>query len=377
MKKLLEGSIAVAEAVKLCGPKVIAAYPITPSTHIPEKLSEFVANGEMDADFIGVESEHSALSACIGASATGVRTFTATSSQGLALMHELLFVAAGMRLPIVVAVVNRALSAPLNIFNDQQDSVSERDAGWIQLYAETGQEATDMVFQAFKIAEDGAVLLPVMVCLDGFYISHTSEVIDVPDQPAVKSFLPDYAPKHAYLDPARPITQGAWAMQNEYFDLRNELSRAVDASLPKIRSVHDDFAAKFNRKYGDGLVEKYGSSTVVVVSMGSVCGNVKEVADKMGFELLRVRCFRPFPKQRIREELAGKELVIVLEKDVALGLGSGALFSEVRDAMYGSQKPKIVNFVGGLGGKDITIRDIESMVVTASSMKDGDVKWLK
>jgi pyruvate ferredoxin oxidoreductase alpha subunit len=375
MKKIIEGSFAVAEAVKLCKPKVIAAYPITPSTHIPERLSEFVANGEMDAEFIEVESEFSALSACMGASATGVRTFTATSSQGLALMHELLFATAGMRLPVVIAVVNRSLSAPLNIFNDQQDSVSQRDSGWIQLYVESAQEAADSVIQAFRIAEDANVLLPVLVCLDGFYISHTHEVADVPG--SAQGFLPDYAAKHAYLDPQRPITQGAWALQQEYFDLRMELSKVVDSSLDTIRKVHDDFAQKFGRKYGDGLIEKYGDSSTVVVSMGSVCGNLKEVADKMGFEVLRVRCFRPFPKERIHEELKGKDLVVVLEKNIALGLGSGALFSEIRDTLYGAAKPKVVNFIGGLGGKDITIRDIESMMVTASSMDNGDVKWLK
>ena len=209
VKKITNGGFAVAEAVKLCRPAVAALYPITPSTFVPEKLTEFVNNGELDTEIILTESEFSSLSACIGASATGVRAFTATASQGLALMHEVLFAAAGMRLPVVIVVGNRALSAPLNIWNDWQDSISERDSGALQFYAETNQEAVDLTIQAFRIAEDKDVLLPALVCFDGFWLTHTYEPVDIPD--SIEGFLPDYKPEHAYLDPEKPITQGTWA----------------------------------------------------------------------------------------------------------------------------------------------------------------------
>jgi pyruvate ferredoxin oxidoreductase alpha subunit len=370
-----QGARAVAHAVGLCEPKVISAYPITPQTIIVEELAQMVADGELNAEYLRVESEHSAISAVTGASATGVRTYTATASQGLALMHEILYITAGMRLPVVMGVANRALSAPLNIFNDWQDSISERDTGWLQFYCETNQEAVDTHIQAYKIAEDKRVLLPIMVCMDGQYLTHTYEPVDVPDD--LKDFLPDYKPEHAYLDPARPITQGAWGMQAEYSKLRRELSDAIDRTPDVIRKAHDDFAKTFGRSYGNAFIEKYGESDTVIVSMGSVCGTLKDVADEQKFEILRVRCFRPFPKRDVVKELVNKKLVIVLEKDISLGTGAGSLFSEVRNAMYDFGGPKIVGFVGGLGGSDIPIRDVEKMYVQATAMKDGEIGWLK
>ena len=370
MKKVTSGGFAVAEAVKLCKPQVLAMYPITPSTFIPEKLSEYVAQGEMDAELVAVESEFSAISALVGASATGVRTFTATSSQGLALMHEILFAASGMRLPIVMAIVNRALSAPLNIWNDHQDSISERDNGWIQLYVENNQEAVDTIIQCFKIAEDRQVLLPVMMCMDGFFLSHTYEPVDIPE--SVSTFLPDYQPV-LYLDPERPMTQGAWASPDYYQDFRKEVSKAIENSRETIVRANDEFGKIYGRKYGDGLVETYGDSDTVVVSLGSICGSLKEVADKKGFEVLRVRSFRPFPKKEIERALAGKKEVIVLEKNISLGTNSGALFCEIRAI---ARDAKTVNIISGLGGKDITLAHIEKFVDNSKNMEDGETLWM-
>ncbi len=356
--------------VRLCKPKVLAMYPITPSTHIPETLAQMKANGELDGTIIRVESEFSALSACIGASSTGVRAYTATSSQGLALMHELLFATAGMRLPIVINVVNRALSAPLNIFNDHQDSMSERDSGWIQLYAGTNQEAVDMTVQAFRIAEE--CLLPVMVCMDGFYLSHTYEVVDVPDD--IKGFLPDYQPEHCYLDPNKPMTIGTWAMPEPYMKLRKELNDAAEKSVGTIQKVHDDYAKAFGRGYGDGLIEVTGEGSTAIVSIGSVCQNIEAVAKEKGMQLVRVRCFRPFPRQQLIGALKGKKSIIVIEKNAALGLGGGAMFHELRSALKGSDA-KIACYVVGLGGVDVTLDYLRKVADSADSLGDGEVRW--
>ncbi|MCK4327553.1 MAG: pyruvate ferredoxin oxidoreductase [Candidatus Diapherotrites archaeon] len=369
VKKIAEGSHAVAEVVRLLNPDVLAMYPITPSTHIPERLSDFESDGELDGTIIRVDSEFSAMSALVGASATGVRTYTATSSQGLALMHEVLFVASAMRLPIVITVVNRALSAPLNIFNDWQDSISERDSGWIQMYGEDSQEVADLMVQAYRIAEDKRVLLPVMVCMDGFFLSHTYDVIDVPED--LKGFVPPYKPEHAYLDPKRPQTQGAWAMQEPYFELRKELEEAVGAALPVIKEVHDEFAKVFGRSYGGGAIDVYGEGDTVVVSMGSVCTNLKVLADRLGFQVVRVRCYRPFPAEDVKKALEGKKAVAVFEKDVAYGTGHGALYNDVRACTTG----KAVNFIVGLGGLDVPINALEKMCGEIDAMNDGETRW--
>ena len=368
-KKIAEGSHAVAEVVKLINPDVLAMYPITPSTHIPERLTEFESDGELGGTVIRVESEFSAISALVGASATGVRTFTATSSQGLALMHEILFAASAMRLPIVITVINRSLSAPLNIFNDWQDSISERDTGWIQLYAEDSQEAVDMMVQAYRIAEDERVLLPVMVCMDGFFLSHTYDVIDVPEE--LKGFIPDYKAKHAYLDPERPVTQGAWGMQEPYFKLRKELEEAVESSLPVIKGIHGEFKKAFGRGEGDGAIEVYGEGDVAVVSMASMCTNLKVLADKLGFQLVRVRCYRPFPKEELKKALAGKKAVAVFEKDVAYGTGHGALYMD----LDGLVEAKIVNFIVGLGGLDVPVKELERMYKMIPEMENHSTRW--
>jgi pyruvate ferredoxin oxidoreductase alpha subunit len=376
MKKILEGSNAVAETVGLVKPAVIAAYPITPQTHIVEELAKMVANGKLKSKYLEVESEFSALSACIGATATGFRSFTSTSSQGLALMHELLFAGAGMRLPLVMIVANRALSAPINIWNDQQDSISERDSGWVQIYVETVQEAVDSLLQAYKIAEENFV--PVMICMDGFYLTHVIEPVDIPEQNKTNKFLPEYIPKFLYLNPKKPITQGGFAYPLPYMNSRKQLSDSILDSIKTVKKVNEDFFKHFKRKYGDGLVEEYKNDrNVCIVAMGSVCGTIKEVVDKTkGVGLVRVRCFRPFPRDEIEKVLKNKKAVIVIDRDISLG-NRGALFTEIRDSLYGlKQKPKIVNFIAGLGGVDISMEKIKKMIELSKNKEDGDMEWL-
>ncbi len=380
MAEILEGSEAIARAVALAKPAVVSAYPITPQTHIVENIARLIANGEFDATTIEVESEFSALSAAIGASAAGARAYTATASQGLALMHEVLFAAAGMRLPIVMNVVNRALSAPINIWNDHQDSVSQRDTGWLQFYVESIQEAVDTTLQAFRIAEDRNVLLPVMVCLDGFYLSHTMEPVELPTRELVDNFLPPYQPEHAYLDPLRPITQGPFAYPEPYYLLRKDLSHTIDASVSVIRLVHSQYARLTGRSYGDGLMEVYNNTKdrkKAIVVMGSLAGNCKEVADRRDdVGVVRIRCYRPFPHEEVIRALRDKELVIVIEKNISLGKGNGALFDEVRSQLYHlDKKPRVVGVVGGLGGTEISVKEIENIVEEAERWGDGHIEW--
>ncbi|MEK6976845.1 MAG: pyruvate synthase subunit PorA [Candidatus Hydrothermarchaeota archaeon] len=380
-REMMHGSRAVAEAVKLSDVKVIAAYPITPQTHIVEDLAEFIANGELKAEYIKVESEHSAMSACIGASATGARTFTATASQGLALMHELLFVASGMRLPIVMANANRALSAPLSIWNDQQDTISERDAGWIQLYVENGQEALDTTIQAFRIAEDRRVSLPTMVCLDGFVLTHTVEPVEVPSEEMVEKYIPPFKPS-VFLDPQEPMTQGAFAEPPYYTEFRREQEETMRRALEVIREADREYGRLTGRSYG--LLEEYNTegAEVVLVTMGSVAGTIKEVIDalKVPVGLIKLKAYRPLPKRELLEALKGAKVVGVLEKDVSVGLGEGALFSELKGLLYrAAERPKLLGFIAGLGGRDITPKDIEGVIAKArKALKEEieEVHWV-
>ncbi len=281
MIKVISANKAIAEAVKLAKPKVIPVYPITPQTSISEYLAQFVADGDLRAEYIRVESEHSAISAAVGASGTGVRVFTATSSQGLALMHEILFAAAGLRNPIVMANANRALSAPLSIWNDQQDSISQRDTGWMQFYAENAQEALDLVLQAYRISENNEVLLPSMVCVDGFILTHTVEPVNIPLQETVDNFLIPYQPKHAYLDPEDPMSLGTFTDPNYYMEARYDMEVAMEGSKKVIRDVHKEFTEVFGREYD--LVEEYmcGDAEIILVAMGSICGTIKTVTDSL------------------------------------------------------------------------------------------------
>jgi len=385
MKKVLKGNEAAAWAAKLAKPKVIAAFPITPSTLVPEKISEFVANGELDAEFIKVESEHSAISACVGAAAAGVRTFTATASQGLALMHEILFIAAGMRLPIVMAIGNRALSAPINIWNDWQDTISERDTGWIQFYAENNQEALDLILIAFKVAEDERVLLPAMTGFDAFILTHTVEPVEIPDQELVDEFLGEYKPKHAYLDPKRPITQGTLGFPAHYMEARYKVWEAMENAREVIKEVFEEFERKFGRKYQ--MVEEYRTddAEIIMITMGSLAGTLKDFVDRKREEGVKVGAakitvYRPFPIEEIRALAKKAKVLAILEKDVSFGSG-GAVFADVaRSLINEKEKPIILDFIIGLGGRDVTFEQLdEALSIAEKAMKEGvekDIYWI-
>ena len=385
MKKVLKGNEAAAWAAKLAKPKVIAAFPITPSTLVPEKISEFVANGELDAEFIKVESEHSAISACVGAAAAGVRTFTATASQGLALMHEILFIAAGMRLPIVMAIGNRALSAPINIWNDWQDMISERDTGWIQFYAENNQEALDLILIAFKVAEDERVLLPAMTGFDAFILTHTVEPVEIPDQELVDEFLGEYKPKHAYLDPKRPITQGTLGFPAHYMEARYKVWEAMENAREVIKEAFEEFERKFGRKYQ--MVEEYRTddAEIIMITMGSLAGTLKDFVDRKREEGVKVGAakitvYRPFPIEEIRALAKKAKVLAILEKDVSFGSG-GAVFADVaRSLINEKEKPIILDFIIGLGGRDVTFEQLdEALSIAEKAMKEGvekDIYWI-
>ena len=289
MMEITEGSHAVAEAVSLCRPQVISAYPITPQTHIVEALADFVANGKLDAEYITVENEFSALSACIGASAAGSRAYSATTSQGLALMFEVCFNAAGMRLPIIMSIANRALGAPLSIWNDQQDSISLRDSGWLQFYAEDNQEATDLHYIAYRVAEDPSILLPAFVCFDGFILSHTYEPVDMLSQEDVDRYLPRFAPAER-LDAADPISFGMYATPEYYLEFRYEMDLAQKRAKDVIAKAGKEFASLFGRDYS-ALVEGYrlDDAETVIVTIGSLCGTVKDAIDELRAEGKKVR----------------------------------------------------------------------------------------
>jgi pyruvate ferredoxin oxidoreductase alpha subunit len=363
----VEVSIAVADTVKLCNPDVVAAYPITPQTHIVEHLAELVANGELDAEYIPVESEHSAMSACLGSAATGARTFTATASQGLALMNEVVYVAAPMRLPVIMAVANRSLSAPLSIWCDHSDMMSVRDTGWIQIITENGQQAVDNTIIAFRVGEDPKVLLPVMVHLDGFNLTHVVEPILLPEQAGVDKFLP----KNRYplpLNPDRPVTMGGFAAPGIYMETKWAQEVNLRNSKKVILQAWDEFNKIFGRKYMP--VEKYHSdgAKVLLMTMGS-SGETASVAidelRKEGMDVgqIRLRLWRPFPFEELREAVKDADILIVMDRSISFGGPGGPLASEVKAALYNQAKrPKVVNYVISLGGRDTTVSDFKSIV---------------
>ena len=366
MKAILEGSHAIAEAVRLVKPEVISAYPITPQTHIVERLAEMVANGDLESEYICVESEFSALSACLGASAAGSRVYSATSSQGLLFMAEVCFNVAGMRQPIVMSIANRAISAPLSIWNDQQDSLALRDAGWIQLYAEDVQETFDLHLIAYKVAEDHRVLLPVFVCFDGFIISHTYEPVDIPEDAEVQAYIPPYQPVNK-LDADEPLSMGMYATPEYYMEFRYEIDQAMQRSHDVLKQAGKEFMDRFGRDYTE-LIESYrlDDADIAIVAMGSICGTIKDAVDEMRAEgrkvgLLKIRCFRPFPAEDIKKALSGIKKVGVFEKNISIGSRmKGAVGYEVKDAVDDSSV-QVLSYVAGLGGRDIRIRDIKKM----------------
>jgi pyruvate ferredoxin oxidoreductase alpha subunit len=363
----MEVSLAIGEAAMLADVDVVAAYPITPQTHIVEHLAELVANGELNASYIPVESEHSAMSACLGSAAVGARTFTATAGQGLELMHEVLFVASSMQLPIVMAVANRALSAPLSVWGDHSDVMAARDTGWIQIFTENGQEVFDNILCAFRIGEDRRVLLPVMVHLDGFHLSHMIEPILIEDKEKVDKFLPDnHYPLP--LDPAKPVSMGTFAPPVIY----SEAKKAQEINLEKSKDVVLEAWADFNKIFGRQYkpVETYrteGAETLLM-TMGSFSETAMGTIDKMRdagkkVGLVRLRLWRPFPAAELRQAVKGAGTLVVFDRALSMGGQSGPVCAEVRSTLYNeATRPKIVNIIGGLGGRDVTVAGFEEII---------------
>lgn len=366
MRKVMETSMAVATGVKLCKPDVIPMYPITPQTHVVERLADFINDGELDSEMIHVESEHSAISAAIGSSATGVRTFTATASQGLALMHEILHIVSGMRLPVVLTCVNRALSAPINIWNDHQDSISARDAGWIQFYVESAQEALDAMIQAFRVAETRKIMLPAMVCIDGFSLSHVWEPVSVPAQREVNRYLPKFTPAFT-LDPKKPLTMGPVGFPDSFIEFKRQQQDAMEEAIPVIKKANKDYQRRFRRGYGDGLLEGYmtDDAEFAVVAMGSLCGTTRVIVDELRKEgmkvgMIKVRCYRPFPNQELLKMTAKMKALAVIDKNISFG-HEGALYTDIRSALF--DRDMIINgTIAGLGGRDIKPDDIRGII---------------
>ena len=366
----LNGDEAVAYAAKQSDVDVVAAYPITPQTIIVERFSEYVANGEVDTEFVCVESEHSALTSCLTAAATGARAFTATASAGLALMHEILYVTSGCRAPVVMAVVNRALSAPINIHCDHSDTMVERDCGWIQIYVENSQEAYDSVIQAFKIAENPRLMLPVMVGLDGFTLSHTLENVQTLPDDLVKEFVGTrqfpFVTSHEgksvplKLDPKTPLTIGPLDLYDYYFEHKRQQEEAMRIAPEIIQKVHEEYAGISGRHYGNGLIEPYclEDAETAIVCVGSTSGTIKTIVNELRSKgtkvgLLRLRAFRPLPVEEIGKALENVKAVAVMDRSLSFGGHGGAVFHEIRHILYDtSTHPYVLNYVYGLGGRD-------------------------
>ncbi len=363
----IEISQAIGEAVKLANVDVVASYPITPQTHIVEHIAELVADGELDAAYIPVESEHSAMSACLGASAVGARAFTASAGQGLELMHEVLYVASSMRLPVVMALANRALSAPLSVWGDHSDAMAVRDTGWIQIFTENGQEVVDNVLCAFRIGEDQRVLLPVMIHLDGFHLSHMIEPIYIPEQSEVDKLIPPY--QHPLsLNPDKPVTMGAFGPPFIYSETKKAQEVNLTAAKEIILQCWEEFGGIFQRYYHP--VETYHSedAKILLLTMGSFSETATIGIDKMRGEgknvgLVKLRLWRPFPFAEIRQAVKDAEVLIVLDRALSFGGPAGPVCSEIKAALYNEdKKPKVISFVGGLGGRDISPDGFEEII---------------
>lgn len=382
VRKALDGNAAAAEGAKLARVQVVAAYPITPQTPIVEQLSSFIENGSLSARYINVESEHSALCATIGASLVGARAFTATASAGLALMHEITGVAAGCRLPIVMPVVNRALPSPWSLWCDHSDSMGERDQGWIQLYVENSQEALDFVLLGYKLAEHHKVLLPVMVCMDGFFVSHTTEAVDVPKQEEVDSFLPPYKPQNLVLDTDNPMALNVLTSPEIFTEIKYQHKTAMDEVL----GVFDEVSGEFEKAFGRGYapVDSYmcEDAELIIVAMGGMSGVVRHVVKdqrargkKIG--MIKLTCFRPFPGKVLADILKGAGGVAVIDRSAGLG-SIGPLANELRSALYSADvHPVVANFIAGLGGRDVTAKTIERVIsYTETAVENNDHSYL-
>lgn len=377
----MEVSIAAAEAVKQANVDVVSAYPITPQTHVVEHLSDLVANGELDAEFFCVESEHSALSVCVGSEATGARSFTCTSSQGLALMSEITYIASGLRLPIVMILSNRTLSAPLSIWNDHSDVMSIRDCGWIQVFTENGQEVYDHVFIAYRLAENRNVLLPVIINMDGFILSHVIEPIELVEQEKVDQFLPPYQPLYR-LHPDHPVTMGAFALPSIFAETKKAQEVALLASMPKILETWKAYGDLTGRYYKPIETYRAEDAETLLVTMGS-CGETASVAvDQMREEgrsvgLMKIRLWRPFPFDEFKKVALKAKRLVVIDRAISIGGPGGPVASEVKAAVYGDEnRPDVYDFVAGISGRDVSPSDYVKMVDKAEieieeGKKDG------
>lgn len=380
IRERLSGNEAVATAMKQINPDVVAAFPITPSTEIPQYFSTFVANGTVDTEFVAVESEHSAMSACIGAEAAGSRAMTATSANGLSLMWEMIYIASSLRLPIVMSLVNRAVSGPLNIHNDHSDAMGVRDSGWIMLFSEDNQEAYDNTLMAHRIAEHKDVQLPLMVCQDGFITSHSIENIYLVEDEKVKEFVGEYKPEHYLLNRNEPMAVGPLDLQAYLFEHKAQQAEAMRNAKKVIAEVAEDFEKMTGRKYSFFEEYKLDDAEIAIVCMNSTAGTTKFVVDnlrKQGIKagLLKIRMFRPFPAEEIAEALSHLKAVAVLDKADSLNAAGGALFEDVTSAMYvnGKNVP-MVNYIYGIGGRDTKTTDIESVYTDlAEIVKTGKI----
>ena len=381
IRERLSGNEAAATAMKQINPDVVAAFPITPSTEIPQYFSTFVDNGMVDTEFVAVESEHSAMSACIGAEAAGARAMTATSANGLSLMWEMIYIASSLRLPIVLNLVNRAVSGPLNIHNDHSDAMGVRDAGWIMLFSENNQEAYDNNLMAHKIAENENVQLPIMICQDGFITSHSIENIELEEDSEVKKFVGEYHPEHYLLNKKEPIAVGPLDLQGYLFEHKAQQGEAMKAAKQVILDVSKDFEKWTGRHYG--LFEEYklDDAEIAIVCMNSTAGTTKAVVDKLREKgvkagLLKIRVYRPFPAEEVAKALSHLKAVAVLDKSDSLNAIGGALFEDVTSSMYvAKENVPVVNYVYGIGGRDTTEKEIESVYTDLQEIvKSGKVE---
>lgn len=377
IRERLSGNEAAATAMKQINPDVVAAFPITPSTEIPQYFSTFVSNGVVDTEFVAVESEHSAMSACIGAEAAGARAMTATSANGLSLMWEMIYIASSLRLPIVMSLVNRAVSGPLNIHCDHSDAMGVRDSGWIQLFSETNQEAYDNLIMAHRIAENKDVLLPLMVCQDGFITSHSIENIELIEDEKVKEFVGKYKPEHYLLNKQEPIAIGPLDVQTYLFEHKAQQAKAMEAAKKVILEVAEDFEKLTGRKYGFFEEYKLEDAEIAIVCMNSTAGTAKAAVNRLREQgikagLLKVRVFRPFPAKEIAEALKNLKAVAVLDKADSLNAAGGALFEDITSGMFvNNVQVPTVNYVYGIGGRDTTVEELEKVYKDLLEIKES------
>ncbi len=376
----MEVGIAAAEAVGLCNIDVAAVYPITPQSHIAEHLSDIVHDGRIDAEFITVESEHSSISACAGASGTGARVYTATSSQGLMYMHEILPIVSAMRLPVVMGNANRAVAGPLNIWNDHSDIMSQRDCGWIQFHAENGQEVIDMTIQSFKIAEHADVMLPVILNMDGFQLTHMIEPLEFPTQEEVNRFLPDRVP-YATLHPDKPVSMGCFNMPDIFTETMKAKDTALLNSKKTIIKIWNEWGKMFGRQYKPVETYKAKGAETLILTMGSMGETASVAVDELrkvgkNVGLVKLRLWRPFPTDELRAAIKGCKTLIVMDRAVCFGTSGGPVATEIKSQLFhDKEKPRVLDFLMGLGGRDVAVEDFIAMVERAEKKKDESYEF--